>query len=137
MILKLQPMLNRFKFQLLLVFILSIFFIVLELKTPYYFLQDDNQNENLPLYIHNYESLGNGELALYNFHQSLGTPALAAGLNATLHPIGYVAVFFSKILFHHYDAAIDLMVAFLLIVGAIGFYHLLRHFGLDESSSFF
>ncbi len=58
----------------------------LEIKYPYYFLQDDNRDATLPWLVHNWRSLQEGEVALYNFHQYSGYPQLGTGQNGTLFP---------------------------------------------------
>ena len=55
------------------VIILSAFFVILESIKPCYFLYDDNANFFLPSYSHNWHSLAeNGRIPLINFHQNLG-----------------------------------------------------------------
>lgn len=109
----------------------------IEYKHPYFFLQDDNRDYFLPYYIHNYKSLLNGEIALYNFHQFLGTPALAVGQSAVLYPITYLSVFLSSLLFGHYFTAIDIQVIIHLLIGAIGFYQFMRFLNIERKIALF
>ena len=94
--------------------------VALELRSPAVFLQDDNRDGFLPLYVHNVRALERGDLAEYNPHQSLGLPHLANGQSATLHPSPYLAVWLSERLFGHSQGAIDLLVVVHLVVGGIG-----------------
>lgn len=116
----LQKFLNFLKKPtILLVIVLSVLFLLLELKYNYYFLQDDNRDYSLPLFVHNYHSLQNGELALYNFHQFLGYSSFATGQSHALDPIAYLSTFLSYFFFHHYYATIDVYVIILLIGGLL------------------
>lgn len=119
-------------YPLVLCCILVGFFGLLEWKFPYFFLQDDSRDQQLPAFVHNYRSLLNGELAVYNFHQFLGTTSLATGQASTLYPPVYVGVFLSQWIFGHYFATIDILVILHYGIGAIGFYLFLKQAGLDR-----
>lgn len=134
----LQKFLNFLKKPtILLVIVLSVLFLLLELKYNYYFLQDDNRDYSLPLFVHNYHSLQNGELALYNFHQFLGYSSFATGQSHALDPIAYLSTFLSYFFFHHYYATIDVYVIILLIGGAVGFVKFLKNLGLPNKAALF
>lgn len=111
--------------------------LLIECKYPYFFLQDDNRDSYLPYFVHNYESLLNGELAQYNFHQFMGIPSLASGQTAALYPFTYFAVFLSDIIFGHYFAAVDIQVILHLLIGAVGFFCFMRFFGISRKAAFF
>ncbi len=124
-------------FPLALVFVVLLFLIMLECKYPYYFLQDDNRDYFLPYYIHNYESLQFGQIAVYNFHQFLGTPSLSVGQSAALYPITYLSVFMSKLFLGHYFAAIDIQVIIHLMIGALGMFFFIKSFRVESGIAFF
>lgn len=129
---------NKVYYLISLITILVLFFILLENKYPYYFLQDDNRDGALPQLVHNYRSLTeNKEIALFNFHQFLGSPYLATGQPAVLYPFGYIAVFLSNVIYGHYFAAIDILVFLHLIIGCLGFYCLLKLIDLGDKAAFF
>ena len=109
----------------------------LDAVRPYYFLQDDNRDDFLPLFVHNLRALRQGSLALFNFHQFLGIPHLAAGQTGVLYPPIYAALALSRILFGHFFAAIDLLVVGQLAAGAAGAFLLARRLGATEDASFF
>lgn len=111
--------------------------LVLEVVRPYYFLQDDNRDDFLPLFVHNLRALRGGRLALFNFHQYLGLPHLAAGQTAALYPPVYLALAASRLIFGHVFAGIDLLVVFHLAVGAAGAFALLRRLGAAEEAALF
>lgn len=120
-----------------LIIILLLFFLYVEFKHPYYFLQDDNRDYFLPYFIYNYKSLLNGELAVYNFHQFLGIPSLAVGQPGALYPIAYLSVFLSNLFFGHYFAAVDIQVIIHLLIGAVGIYKFIRSFDIERKAAFF
>lgn len=117
--------------------LLLLFFILLEIRYPYYFLNDDNKSYWLPALIYNYESIKNGVLPIFNFHQFLGYPWLSDGQTMVFYPFGYMATFISKLIFGNYFATVDIFIILHLIAGALAFYVLLRFLGLNEKSSFF
>ena len=128
---------NRWIFPFSLATILLMVFLYIEYKHPYFFLQDDNRDYYLPYFIHNYESLLNGELASYNFHQFLGVPSLAVGQTGVLYPFTYLAVFLSNLFLGHYFAAIDIQVILHLLIGALGCYKLMEFFDIERNVAFF
>lgn len=109
----------------------------IESKHSYFFLQDDNRDSYLPYFVHNYRSLLNGELALYNFHQFMGIPALASGQTGSLYPITYFAVFLSNAIFRHPFAAVDIQVILHLMIGSVGFYSFIKFLVKDHKAAFF
>lgn len=112
-------------------------FIALELKQPYYFLQDDNRDYLLPDIVHSYRSLAAGEIAQYNPHQYSGTPFLATGVAGTLFPLTYLSAWASLAIFGHYYASIDILVLIHLTAGAIGVFLLLRLIFADGRAALF
>jgi hypothetical protein len=111
--------------------------LLVESKTPYYFLQDDNRDMFLPMFTHAFDALKNGQLALYDFHQFLGTPDLAIGQTGVMYAPMYAAVGASLLLFGHVFAGIDLLVGFHLVVGAAGMYFLVRTLDLSRTAACF
>jgi len=112
-------------------------FASLELTHPYYFLQDDNRVQNLPYYIYNFKSIISGEIPLYNFHQYLGTPHLACIQPGVLYPVNYVGLLLSKLFLGHYYGGMDFIALIHLLGASIGFYQLVKSFGLGKESCFF
>ncbi len=113
-------------------------FVSLELAHPYYFLQDDNRDMSLPHYVLAARTLAaSGEVAQFNFYQSLGTPLLATGQAGVLNPATYLSVAASQVLFGHVFAAIDLMIAAYFALGAVGMLFLARELGLSRSAALF
>ena len=128
---------SRLIYELLIILTISVFFILLELKVPYYFFQDDNRLYSFGNFVHNYRSILNFEIPLYNFYQFLGSTALACGQSAALYPITYISVFLSSILFGNYFACMDIYVYINLCIAGIGFFYFMRYFGFNKISSFF
>jgi len=114
-----------------------IFFMVvmMEIRFPYFFLQDDNRVQHLPLYVHNLRALLAGEFPFYNFHQYLGLPV---GIqNAALYPFNYIGLILSRLFLGHYLGAIDCIAVIHLIIAGLGFFYLLRFFDLEEPGCLF
>ncbi|MDD2772467.1 MAG: hypothetical protein PHP45_02110 [Elusimicrobiales bacterium] len=109
---------------------------VLELRHPYYFLQDDNRVHYLGYLAHNWRALISGSLALFNFHQFLGTPFLAMGQTATLYPPAYLAAGLSKLLFGHIFAAVDIYIILHLVAGGPAMFHFLKKTGVGGRAAF-
>lgn len=108
---------------------------MMELRFPYFFLQDDNRVQHLPLYVHNIRAILSGEFPLYNFHQYLGMPV---GIqNASLYPFNYVGLALSRLFLGHYLGAIDFIAFIHLIIAGLGFFYLMRSFHLEEPSCLF
>jgi len=108
----------------------------LEAASPYYFLQDDNRHQYLPLFAHAFDALRGGTLAVYDFHQFLGTPNLAMGQTAVLYPPMYFAFAVSALLTGQVFAGIDVLVAMHLVVAALGMYLLVRNLRLSREAAF-
>lgn len=107
----------------------------LEFRHPYFFFQDDNRTSYLPLLVHNLRSLAGGELPFFNFHQSLGTPtAIHYG---SFYPLNYLALGLSNLVSGGWFMTLDILAAIHLVIAAIGFFLLMRHFQVTPSSAFF
>lgn len=112
-------------------------FALFELVRPYYFFQDDNRDIFLPFFAHNYRALADGQLAQFNFFQSLGKPHLATGQTAVFHPINYLALFLSDVVFGDFFAGIDIFVLLHLLLGACGTIYLVRFLGYSSAAAVF
>lgn len=108
---------------------------VIEIRHPYFFLQDDNRALYFPFFVHNFRALLGGEFSFYNFHQYLGMPV--SSQYAAFYPINYFALYLSNLIFGNYFASMELIAVFHLIVAALGFFSLMRSFELEEVSCFF
>lgn len=110
--------------------------VALEAKTPFYFLQDDNRAQNLPFFVHAYEALAQGRIALFNFHQFLGTPFLATGQASVLYPPMYLSLALSQLFLGHLQGGVDVLVVLHLLLAALGMYWVARLLGLSEEPAF-
>jgi hypothetical protein len=122
----------RYRYHVVLCLLTIILLSLMEMRHPYFFLQDDNRDQFLPYYVHNLRAVMGGELPLFNFHQHLGTPVSIQ--YAAFYPLNYLATFLSKLLLGHYFGTMEFIAAFHLVMAACGFYALMRTFGLDEIS---
>ncbi|HOX23791.1 MAG TPA: hypothetical protein PLL10_10020, partial [Elusimicrobiales bacterium] len=127
---------NR-KAELMSLLVLCLFYILLELKFPFYFLQDDAFNCILPMLEHNFRTLVSGHIPFYNPHQYLGLPLLSLGQYGTLYPPAYLASGLSRLLLGHGFGAMDILMFFHLACGLLGFFSLVRALGLGSAAASF
>ncbi|MDP4267608.1 MAG: hypothetical protein Q8880_09270 [Bacteroidota bacterium] len=127
----------KYLYPFLLFSVVLLVLIIIEIRHPYFFLQDDNRDYVLPLAVHNYNSLASGELALYNFHQFLGMPQLALGQSGVLYPLNYLCIFLSKIFWGNVYATIDIQVSIYILLGAIGTYYFVKELISQYEIAFF
>ncbi len=104
-------------------------FALLELRYPYFFLNDDNADSYLCSYRHTVRSVLSGEFPFYNFHQFCGKRFFEVGQTGSLNPLVYIAAFCSQLVFGHFDATIDIMALILIVIGSAGAYVFLREIG--------
>jgi hypothetical protein len=126
----------RLGYPLLLAATVAAALLAIELRRPYYFLQDDNRDFKLPCLVHNWRALHGGELAQFNFHQFAGIPHLSTGTTGVLYPFGYAATLVSYAVLGQPFGAVDFLVVFHLIAGAIGMFLLLRLITSDRRAAF-
>ncbi len=122
---------------LILISVFTLIFILLEIKYPYFFCDDDNRDFYLPKFVHNYNSIINGEIPFYNFHQFLGINSFANGQSTVFYPLTYLAVFISKFFFGHYYAAVDIVTYMHLLIGGVGFYLFICSLGVNKKGALF
>jgi hypothetical protein len=108
---------------------------LIEWRHPFFFLQDDNRNFVLPFLAHNWRAMCSGEIAQFNFFQFCGMPALANGQAEALYPPAYLATALSRLLFGSASASVDFMVAFHLLLGAVGAWFCFRELGLSRAAA--
>lgn len=107
----------------------TMLFAAMQARSPYYFLWDDNVSFYLPSYVHNYETVQDGELPHVNYHQYLGHTHLAAGQTAVLYPPLYPALLLTDLLWGDLRPIIDVLAFGHFLLGALGMFVLLRHLG--------
>jgi hypothetical protein len=117
--------------------ILAVFFVLLELKYPYYFFQDDNRHIFFPFYFHDLRSLIAGEIPFFNFHQYLGVPHLSNGVSAVFMPAIYPALLLSLALLKHPYGSMDALVIAHLLAAALGAYYLMKRMGFGRAAGAF
>ncbi|MCL5005773.1 MAG: hypothetical protein M1404_04505 [Acidobacteria bacterium] len=109
----------------------------LEMRWPYYFLQDDGLEYFLPSYFHNWRALLAGHLPLYDFHIFTGVPHLTMGQPGVFYIPEYVAMFLSNAIWGHPFATIDLMAFMHGLIAVAGGYVLLRYLGVADLAASF
>ncbi len=125
---------REWKWLLGLALLTAAFFIFLERVSPYFFLEDDNRDYSLPLFIHFFRALSNGELGQFNFHQFLGNPCMPSSV--VFYPPMYFSVWLSKLFSGDTQWSMDIFAFLHTLVAAPGMYFFLRKAGLREKTSF-
>jgi hypothetical protein len=111
--------------------------IALEVRSPYYFLTDDNVEEHLPAWLHNARGLLAGQLPLYNFHTWGGVPHASLAQPAVFYFPPYLALLLSTLVWRHPFAAVDLLSITHGLIAVAGGYFLLRHFDVTPTAAAF
>lgn len=96
----------------------------LEINHPFYFLQDDNYIQFLPVILQGCKSAAAGELPLFNPLQLLGAPTASVGTYALSYPFTYLAYFLAGLL-GVTDATIDVFAVLHLLAAYAVMYFLL------------
>jgi len=107
----------------------------IEVRQPYFFLQDDNADSYICQYVHTIRSALEGEFPLYNFHQYAGIGFLDRGQTGQLNPVVYIGGALSYLFLGHLTGTVDFVAAIYLISGAVGMLLLLRRFKLSSASA--
>ncbi|MCP4654641.1 MAG: hypothetical protein GY856_04385 [bacterium] len=116
--------------------LVGVYFAVLEITKPNYFLWDDNASFYLPCYAYNGWALfDEGALAHVNYHQYLGHTYLGSGQTGVLYPPVYLALGVSQWIWGDLRATIDLLAVLHLALAAVGMYALLRRLALSRTVS--
>jgi hypothetical protein len=95
-------------------------FAYLEITQPYYFTQDDNFCETLPVHLQACRSFFSGEFPEWNPYQLLGAPTARLGLYALTYPPVYIAYAVARFVLGNEYCAFDVL-AFLHLAMAFGF----------------
>lgn len=132
-----EPLHRRLAPYLIAIVIAVAFFALVEKVRPYYFFQDDNRDIFVPLYLHNYRAAADGQLAQYNFFQSLGRPHFGSGQVAALQPVNYLAIFLSYKVLGHPFATADIYLLLYLLMGVCGAVFLARLLGFSNTAAVF
>jgi len=109
---------------------------IMEIRQPYFFLQDDNCDSYICQYVHSLRSVTQGEFPLYNFHQLGGISFLGKGQTGQLNLFVYIGGALSKLFLGHLCGTVDAVAWLYLIAGAIGMLILLEKvFSLSRVAS--
>lgn len=111
--------------------------IALEVRFPYYFLQDDGLEYFLPAWVHNLRCILSGELPLYDFHIFAGTPHASLIQPGCFYLPSYIALILSKTIWGHPFATLDILAIAHTLLAVAGTYVLLRHLGTSNTVAAF
>lgn len=108
------------------VLLCAVMLIAMEIRQPFFFLQDDNCDSYICQYVHSLRSVSNGEFPLYNFHQLGGSAFLEKGQTGQLNLFVYLGCFLSCLFLGHIGGIVDFTVALYFAAGAVGMLLLLQ-----------
>ena len=113
-----------------------VFLLLIELVYPHYFFKNDNIDSYVCGYSYAFDALIHGKIAVYNFHQLLGTPFLAQGQNGALYFPAWISVFFSKVFFGGAHMSTEIAVFLHLVVAGVSMYRLCEKLFLGRLASY-
>jgi len=113
----------------LLVLFLAIFF--LECRQSYYFTQDDNYCQVLPLILQGCQSFFSGVFPQWNPYQLLGQPMACQGLYGLTYPLTYVSYAFAHFILGKEYATIEILAILHLTIGLLAAYWTARVWGVS------
>jgi len=103
-----------------------VIFAALEIKLPYFFLQDDNCDSYICQYVHSLRSVMQGEFPFYNFHQFGGVTFLDKGQTGQLNLFVYLGGALSELFLGNLCGTVDAVAFLYLIAGSVGMLILLE-----------
>ena len=114
-----------------------VFLLLIESAYPYYFFKNDNIDSYVCGYSYAFDALLHGKIAVYNFHQLLGTPFLAQGQNGALYVPAWISVLLSKV-FGGGKAHLSTEIAVFLhlVIAGISMYRLCEKLFLGRMASY-
>ena len=122
---------KNFLFTLAAALMAGLFWFLLELKTPYFFLEDDNRNCTLGQFALYLRSLADGGFPiLFNFHQFLGEPT--PGAMSYLYPFVYLSVLLSQWFTGGIFWSVDIMALLHFTLAGAGMFLFLRELKTGE-----
>ena len=98
----------------------------LQKNYPYYFTQDDNLAQNLPIILYGCRSLFSGVLPTWNPHQYLGSPIVTVGWYALTYPFTYFSYWFARTVLGNENATIEVFSFIHLLLGYLALYWCIR-----------
>lgn len=98
------------------------FLIKLEHDRPFFFTQDDNLMQFLPVIVQGGRSAIDGIFPTWNPYQYLGAPTTSLGVYALTYPITYICYLFSRFILHNEFLTVEVFCIFHIIVGYFASY---------------
>ena len=106
-------------------------FILLQRIDPYYFVQDDNLTQFLPVVLHGCELLNHDFWPDYNLYQLMGAPMASVGVYALSYPLLWASCVIADGVLDINTAVFDVYAAIHLALGFIASFALGRRQGLS------
>ena len=90
---------------------------LLEFRSPYYFTQDDNLIESLPMILVGCRNIWDGVFPEYNPYLFLGMPLASLGMYSLTYPPLHLSYAIARHILHNENATIEVFAIFHLLVG--------------------
>lgn len=104
---------------------------VLERRQSYFFVQDDNLSQFMPVVLHGCRSVFNeGLFSTWNAHQFLGSPTASLGTYALTYPFTYAAYAVARFALHDEFATFDVFCIGHLLAGYVAMFWACRVIGI-------
>ncbi len=111
-------------------FFLSGCLVILEIRQPFFFSQDDNFSENLPLILQGCRSIKDSVLCTWNPYQLLGAPTISIPQSLLGYPPVYPAYFIAHSLLQNEFLTGEILCIGHVLFAFVGMYWLVRLLGL-------
>ncbi len=102
--------------------IVSSVLVVLECRQPFFFTQDDNLMQFLPVILQGCRSLLHGVFPTWNPYQFLGAPTTTVGVYALTYPVTYVSYLASRYLLGNEFFTLEIYCMFHIVSGYLALY---------------
>lgn len=116
-------------------FIVALGLCALESMVSYYFVDDDNLMQFMPIINWAADSLVHGKLATFNPHQLLGAPTASFGVYALTYPPTYLSFVLAKYVFANQNLTLEIFAALHLLTGYALMFAVLRQIKVRPSLS--
>ncbi len=110
--------------------VVALALVIVERVEPYYFVQDDNFSQFLPVVLHAYRALEQGIIPTWNPHQFLGSPTTTTGIYSITYPPLYLSYWFATHVLHDSNSTYELYAAIHLFAGYVAAFVAARRLGI-------
>lgn len=111
---------------------LSLALFILEYIQPFYFTQDDNLVQFLPVILDFCRNLEEGIISTYNPYPTMGIPSLSNGIYSLAYPVTHLSYFIAKYLFNNEYLLLEVFAVLHIYAGYLTTYRLLKYLSVHQ-----